>query len=353
MEKEEFSTNIKTISKRVKSLKDSLDTEEATKTSLIMPFFQTLGYDIFNPSEFIPEYTADVGIKKGEKVDYAIVLDDKLQILVEAKAVSEELTKHDSQLFRYFGTTDAKFSILTNGDEYKFYTDLDQPNKMDAAPFLKINLSKLRDNQINELFKFTKDNFNVEKITSSASELKYVDQVKDFFSNEQKNPDSEFTKYVMGAVYDGRKTESAIEDFKPIISTAITQLINEEVNDKLSNALNAPVSIKEENSKDKEKSIERSAVETTPEEIEAYATVKIISKDIVNDNRIFYRDNQSYFNVLLDDNIRKWILRVYFTNTHNFIELNDGKGTKLDFTNPTDIYNYSDDIKEVIKILSK
>lgn len=353
MEKEEFSTNIKAISKRVKSLKNSLDTEEATKTSLIMPFFQTLGYDIFNPSEFIPEYTADVGIKKGEKVDYAIVLDDKLQILVEAKAVNEELTKHDSQLFRYFGTTDAKFSILTNGDEYKFYTDLDQPNKMDAAPFLKINLSKLRDNQISELFKFTKDNFNVEKITSSASELKYVDQVKDFFSNEQKNPDSEFTKYVMGAVYDGRKTESAIEDFKPIISTAITQLINEEVNDKLSNALNTPVSIKEESSKDKEKSTERSAVETTPEEIEAYATVKIISKDIVNDNRIFYRDNQSYFNVLLDDNIRKWILRVYFTNTHNFIELNDGKGTKLDFTNPTDIYNYSDDIKEVIKILSK
>ncbi|QFP80254.1 type I restriction endonuclease [Latilactobacillus graminis] len=344
MEKEQFISNIKNISKRVEQLKESLTTEESTKTSLIMPFFQALGYDIFNPMEFIPEYIADVGIKKGEKVDYAIILDDSLQILIEAKSINESLTKHDSQLFRYFGTTNAKFSILTNGEEYRFFTDLDQPNKMDTTPFLTVNLTKLRDAQITELFKFSKDNFNVDNITSTASELKYVNEVKQYLSNEQEHPSIDFTKYIMSAVYEGRKTESAVEDFKPIIAKAITQFINEKVNDKLSSALKTSVSITEE---DKTPDPTGNEVETTSAEIESYATVKIILKDIVEGSRINYRDNLSYFNVLLDDNIRKWIVRVYFTNTHNFIELNDEQSTKLDFINPTDIYQYADQIKKV------
>ena len=126
---------INQFSERVESLKDSISTEEATKTSLIMPFFQMLGYDVFNPLEFVPEYTADVGIKKGEKVDYAIVIDDKPLILVECKSCNENLDKHGSQLFRYFGTTDAKFGILTNGIIYRFFTDLENKNKMDDTPF--------------------------------------------------------------------------------------------------------------------------------------------------------------------------------------------------------------------------
>lgn len=95
-----------------------------------MPFFSLLGYDVFDPHEFIPEFTADVGIKKGEKVDYAITKDGKPIILIEAKWCGDNLEKHGSQLFRYFGTTSAKFGILTNGIIYKFYTDLDESNKM-------------------------------------------------------------------------------------------------------------------------------------------------------------------------------------------------------------------------------
>ena len=109
MELEVLSEQLKNLGKRVHTLKDNINTEEATKTSLILPFFQILGYDIFNPLEFIPEFTADFGIKKGEKVDYAIKISDAPVILIEAKSISEKLTKHDSQLFRYFGTTTSKF----------------------------------------------------------------------------------------------------------------------------------------------------------------------------------------------------------------------------------------------------
>lgn len=358
MDKDEFISQIKNISKRVEQLRDTLETEEATKTSLIMPFFQALGYDVFNPLEFVPEYTADVGIKKGEKVDYAIVINDELQILIEAKAINEKLTKHDSQLFRYFTTTSAKFSILTNGQKYEFYTDLDQPNKMDSLPFLNIDLLKIRDAQINELYKFTKDIFNVENITSTASELKYVSEIGRYLAREFEKPSSNFTKYIMSSIYGGRRTENAIEEFKPLITKAANQLITNKVSDKLSNALNTSVSLK--NDSDTQKSQDRNhsnlksdnskdEIITTPEEIESYATVKLILKDIIDISRVTYRDNKSYFNVLLDNNIRKWILRVYFSQTHNYIELNDESNEKLDFSTPIDIYKYADKIIEIVK----
>lgn len=150
----EFEENLKKFVERIEKIKNNISTEEATKTSLIMPFFQILGYDVFNPNEFTPEYVADVGIKRGEKVDYAIILDGEVKILIEAKSVNEDLKKHSSQLFRYFGTSKAKLAILTNGVMYKFYTDLDEINKMDSTPFLEVNLLEMSDANIAELKKF-------------------------------------------------------------------------------------------------------------------------------------------------------------------------------------------------------
>ena len=116
----EFKDELRKYTERLENIKDTLQTEEATKMSLIVPFFQLLGYDVFNPLEFCPEYTADIGIKKGEKVDYAILMGKDPVILIEAKSVNKKLDRHSSQLFRYFVSTPAKFAILTNGIEYKF-----------------------------------------------------------------------------------------------------------------------------------------------------------------------------------------------------------------------------------------
>ena len=167
----EFNDVIKQFSERILSLKDTITTEESTKMSLVVPLFQLLGYDVFNPNEFCPEYIADVGIKKGEKVDYAILENGQPNILVECKSCSEQLDKHSSQLFRYFGTSPAKFGILTNGIIYRFYTDLEESNKMDLVPFLEIDMANLKDSSINELKKFCKDNFDKDKISVSYTHL--------------------------------------------------------------------------------------------------------------------------------------------------------------------------------------
>lgn len=353
MELETLAEQLKNLGKRVVTLKDSISTEEATKTSLIMPFFQILGYDIFNPLEFIPEFTADFGIKKGEKVDYAIKLNDEPVILIEAKSISEKLTKHDSQLFRYFGTTTSKFGILTNGQEYKFYTDLDEPNKMDNTPFLTIDITKIKDVQITEIAKFHKENFDVEKITSSASELKYLNNLKAFLSEQLTQPTESFLKYIVGEIYEGAKTKNTLEKFEPIVKKGFSQFISERVNEKLSAALNTNVDTKLPNDDISEEiedtSKTDSEIVTTPEELEAYTTTKIVLKDIIEPSRVFYRDNRSYFNILIDDNIRKWIMRVYVNNHQIKLVFNNDDRTVVEIKNPLDIVQYASILNEVSK----
>ena len=220
-----FNEDLKSFAERIIPLKDTISTEEATKMSMIIPFFQLLGYDVFNPSEFCPEYTADVGIKKGEKVDYAILINNQPEILIECKWCGESLTKHGSQLFRYFSTSPAKFAILTNGLTYQFFTDLDEANKMDLTPFLEINIDNLKDAQINELKKFSKEVFDKDNIFSTASELKYSTLIKGLLSQDLDAPSDDFIRYVLSGVYDGPKTQKVIDKFKPIVKKSFNGFI--------------------------------------------------------------------------------------------------------------------------------
>lgn len=353
---EKFTEQIKLLSKRVLTIKKSILTEEATKTSIIMPFFQILGYDIFNPAEFTPEFTADVGIKKGEKVDYAIMNDGQPVILIEAKGVNDILLKHDSQLFRYFGTTTAKFAILTNGIIYRFFTDLEQANKMDTDPFFEFNLLEIKDNQINELYKFKKDSFDLEKIFSTASDLKYLNKAKEYLNTLWTNPSEDFISHVTGHIYDGKKTKAALEKFEPIIKKSFKQIINDMVNEKLNAALQSTSS--EEVPLKKDNELEANIVDevevesliiTTQEEIEGYSIVKVILHETVDLERIYYRDNKAYFNILLDDSIRKWILRLRLNGNQKYIQFNDEDKSSVMIEGVTDLLKHRDKIVEVTK----
>ena len=222
----ELDEKLYSLSERIKQLKENIKTEEATKQSLIMPFFQSLGYDVFNPLEFVPEFTADVGIKKGEKVDYAILKDNEPIILIEAKPCSDDLSKHDSQLFRYFGTTKARFAILTNGIIYKFFSDLDQPNVMDKKPFYILDMENLSEQSITYVEKFIKANLDIDNILNTASDLKYLNLTKIAFKELMENPSDEFIRLLLNTgIYDGVKNQKVIDKFKPIAKRAMNQLL--------------------------------------------------------------------------------------------------------------------------------
>ncbi|SDD13243.1 hypothetical protein SAMN05421663_10720 [Terribacillus halophilus] len=351
---EEFADKIKALSKRVSNIVDTIETEEATKTSIIMPFFQLLGYDVFNPNEFLPEFTADVGIKKGEKVDYAIMKDSLPLILIEAKPVTQDLGRHDSQLFRYFGTTSAKFAILTNGKEYKFYTDLDETNKMDQKPFFIFDLFDIKESKITELHKFAKSNFDVDDILNTASELRYTNEIKELLSKEIKSPSDEFIHFFLKDIYPGKKTRNVLDSFKGVVAKSVNQFINEKVNDKLQAALNntsvqADAATKEEiniSADIKEESGEQPIV-TTEEEIEGYVHVKMVLNSVIEPERVFYRDNKSYFNILIDDNIRKWVCRLGLNGSNKWIQLNDDAKTIIKINHVQEINKHVEEIRAV------
>ena len=348
----DFNESIKQFAERVEKMKDTINTEEATKMSLVVPLFQNLGYDVFNPLEFCPEYVADVGIKKGEKVDYAILEDGKPNILIECKSCSEQLDKHSSQLFRYFGTTSAKFGILTNGIIYRFYTDLEESNKMDMVPFLEIDMLNFKDSTINEVKKFCKDNFDKDKIFSTAEELKYTSLIRALLASEYENPSEDFVRFVLYHIYDGQKNQRVIEKFTPVIKKAFSSFVNEIVNNKISSALADDNDIDAKEDAQPELPQEpASKIVTTEEEIESFYIIRGMLAEVVPVEDIVHRDTESYFGILYKDNNRKPICRINLDKKNKQLLIPDAnkKFERFYIDSLNDLYKYKKQLIEVAK----
>lgn len=344
-----FNEAFKDLAERVVSLKDTLATEESTKMSMILPFFQLLGYNVFDHTEFCPEYTADVGIKKGEKVDYAILIDGNPEILIECKWCGESLSKHGSQLFRYFGASPAKFGILTNGLVYQFFTDLDETNKMDLTPFLEIHLDNLKDAQINELKKFSKEVFDKDSIFSTASELKYSSLIKGHLAKDLDDPSDEFVRYILSNIYDGQKNQKVIDKFKPIVKKSFTGFINDIVNQKISSALTPEAD--EQTSADLVLDEPKSKIVTTEEEMEAFYIIRGILAGTIPIENIVHRDTESYFGILYQDNNRKPICRINLDTKNKQLLIPDEHKNfeRIYIDSLNDIYSYKNKLIAVAK----
>lgn len=336
----EVQNKVKELAARVATLKNNIHTEEATKNAFIMPFIQILGYDVFNPMEVIPEFTADIGIKKGEKVDYAILQDGNPIILIECKHWKENLDIHSSQLHRYFHVTKARFGLLTNGILYRFYTDLEEKNVMDMEAFLEFDIENIKDNALNELLKFHKTSFDVDKIIDSASGLKYSTAIKEILMQELAEPSEEFVRFFTKQIYTGKViTKKVLDQFSEIVKKATNQAFKDIVNDRLKSALT-----KEEPKVEVEEPQEEIKVVTTEEEIEAYHIIRSIVRTKVEVNRITARDTQSYFGILLDDNNRKPICRLHLNGSKKYIGLFDQnkKEERILLNNLDEIYLHTD-----------
>lgn len=336
----EFKDAVLQFASRVNQICAQIKTEEATKNALVMPFIQLLGYDVFNPFEVNPEFIADIGIKKGEKVDYAIMKDSKPIILIECKHFTQDLNPHNSQLFRYFHTTEAKFGLLTNGVNYRFYTDLVSPNKMDDKPFFEFKISEIKDNEIAELKKFHKSNFDIGNITNTASELKYLNEIKIHINNEIANPTEDFVRYFTKKVYPGQINQRVLDQFTVITKRAFGMLISDSISDRLKSALKS-----ENESSNPIKEAEPILVETTAEEKEAFMIIKSILRQKYDSKRITMRDAQSYCAILLDDNNRKSICRLYLDGKKKYIEvaIADKNFVKVEVQSLDDIYSLASD----------
>ena len=342
----ELNNQLKALADKIILLKDKIETEESTKHAFVLPFINILGYDTYNPTEVVPEFTADLGLKKGEKVDYAIFQNNEPILIIECKNWKEKLSVHGSQLFRYFHVTKTRFALLTNGIHYQFFTDLDEKNKMDQKPFLEFDLTDLRDNVINEITKFHKSNFDVNNIITNASSLKYIQEIRKQINEELTNPSNEFVKLFANKVYAGRLTEKVMEEFKELVHKGFNQFISEKINDRL----NAAITKEAQNQlEDLPETVDdESKINTSEEELEAYKIVVAILRRKLPTDRIVCRDTQSYFGILLDDNNRKPLCRLHLNGSKKYIGLfNDNKTEAKQLLNSIDdIYLFEKELLE-------
>jgi hypothetical protein len=340
------------LGERAVDLVSRVDTEEATKTALVMPFIQALGYDVFNPSEVIPEFTADVGIKKGEKIDYAICVGGEPVILVECKPHGAKLDNYGSQLYRYFSVTPARIAVLTDGIIYRLYSDLVAPNRLDEKPFLTLNLVSLKKAAVEQLSKLAKSTYDLEALLAAAEDLTYAAKVKTHFEKVIEDPDDDIVRYFVRPIYDGQLNQRVLDRFRPIVKSSLRGYVSEAVDARLraaldKNAITVDVAAIHDDNK-AESSDAEDEINTTEEEIEGLFAVKAILRDMVEPSRVTPRDVRSYFGILLDNNNRKPICRLWFNGKTKYLGVFDSSKseTRIRVEGPNDLFQHADAIRE-------
>ena len=344
---------IREIGARIPKQKELIQNEEATKTAFVLPFLSALGYNVFDPAEVVPEFTADVGTKKGEKVDYAIMMDGKPVMLVECKWCGTDLDQAEmSQLFRYFAVVEARIGILTNGVIYRFYTDLEEPNKMDKKPFFEVNLLDVQEQSVAELKKLSRSSFNLQEVLSAACDLKYTREIKRILADEMAQPSDDFARFFAERIHSGRITQNVKAQFVEITKKAFRSFLNDQITERLKSAMATPEppsgeQVAQDTVEPEPEPVPEPRVVTTPEELEAYYLVKSILRNVVDPSRISYRDYVNAFSVLLDGNKRKIVVQFVFSERGKQIRFLTEDRTdyeKVPIEDLDDIYKHSERI---------
>ena len=368
----DFKDQILQLSDRIKKQKDSISTEEATKNAFIMPLIASLGYDVFNPFEVVPEMDCDLIKKKGEKIDYAIMKDENPILLIECKHCKQDLNLHDTQLQKYFVASKSRFGVLTNGIEYRFYTDLEKVNIMDERPFLVVNMLDLSDADIEQLKKFHKSYYNENNVLSTAKELKYTTEIKEIFNKEIQSPTSDFVRFFAKQIYTtGQITQNVVEMFTPLVKKSMSMVINDIIAERLNTAMkndeqvedttnissNLPNSPKENTENKLPEGIvymdKEAGIITTQEEMDAYNIVRSILRRSVDASRITYKDYKTYFVISLDNSQWYWICRISIGARKKQIGIPVNKYKSCDWIqidSIDDIFKYADRLEESIKM---
>lgn len=362
----DFIDQIKAVSQQIPKLREQVLTEEATKNAFVMPFINALGYNVFNPTEVCPEFTADVPGLKGEKVDYAIIMDGIPIILIECKwcGASLENPKHSSQLHRYFHATEAKFGILTNGILYRFYTDTEKTNVMDEKPFFEFNMMDFNESMVNELKRFSKIAFNPEQMADFAKNLLYTKEIKRLMAEQLTEPSPEFVKFFASQVYTGRLTVSVTDKFTEITKRSLKEFINDRITDRLKSAIDLPDTITTAQSTsnqdtevdtEADSSLPESEIPVTEEEMQGFLIVKAILREVIDVSQLQFKVTKNYFGINLDNKVSRTVCRLWFKSSKKYIGIIDvdGKEAKKAISSLDEIYGLVEILKDRAKYITQ
>lgn len=326
---------------------NTIKTEEATKTALIMPFLVELGYNVFNPEEVIPEFVADIAKRNGEKVDYAIKINGKVSIVIEAKDIKENLSNHSKQLARYFVNTEAKIAILTNGLEYWFFTDLEKDNIMDNDPFFKINLTDYTKEQEEQLKDFTKEHFDENRLYGNAEKLRIQKKLATEIVNQFRDPSDEFTRVIINDIYSGTKTQAVLTEYREYIKAAYENVMNAEMMKRI--FPNQDVELEVEDKVVTE--VKKKEANTTENELAVYNYIQVMLQAECKQKgiKLTWKDNLSYFNILLNGKVSKCIVRVFDKKELKATIYTPEDELVIELNTPLDILEYKEQVKQAFE----
>ena len=363
-------SQIQALAERVKAALNEQLNEANTKSSLIMPFLQAMGYDVFDHSEVAQEYVSEFGTKKGEKVDIAILREREPVMLIECKPLGDALdTGRCSQLFRYFNTQPARIGILTDGRRYLFFSDLEKENIMDGKPFMEIDLLNFNERALPELQKLTKDSWDLDAALSSAETLKYTRAIKILVSKDVVEPSDSLVRYYASQCYDGKIMPRVLEVFRNIVKRAYSEYVSDEISKRLETVRKVEEQAHEAQN-EQYQSIEhnlpvepctgKDGIVTHNTEVWALVAIRTLLREVVDPTRIMLRDQKSYCSILLDDNNRKPICRLFnfqhfdwgmdnIGKNSSILIFTDSKPKKFPLQFVDDIYPLADKLIEAVK----
>jgi hypothetical protein len=282
--------------RRVKELADHVKgNEQATKQSLIGPFLTMLGYDLTDPRECVPEYKADFGKDRSSKpIDWAFLHSGNFAFFVEAKEVGKKLGGYDEQLADYFAKDpNVKLGILTNGAQWRFFTDVEHANVMDKEPFAKWDIMSDETPPFDVITLLQKQQFNAELIRAYGQRKRAQNLLVGELSRLLE-PSTEFTKLAVANIETRNLTQAVVDNWKPVVANAIDEWAKQRMLHTVLNAPSAAAAPAEDGSK----------IETTKEELDAFEVVtRLLGKDFP----VAYEDSVAYFKIHLPER-RTWVM---------------------------------------------
>lgn len=309
----EFAAKVATHTEHVKKVGAHCTTEETTKQALILPLLDILGFSPYDPTKVRAEHAADFpGAKAGERVDYALFCNNVPVMLIEAKPYVSNLTNHCPQLSRYFNATpEVTVGVITNGREWRFFTDLVNKNIMDAEPFLTIHFDAKQSDTWRQLAQFHHDKFQPDALRALAEENIYLTAFKGAITSVLRECDADFVKYIAGRAGIQRTfTAKFIDTVQPIMKQALAQAIS----DMVTSSLAAPVP--EEAPATPTPAINPNAPIVDPSNARIITTagerrVLEVCQDVLYGEDLQGKDTESYFTVLYNGKNNRWLLRYW------------------------------------------
>lgn len=312
----EFKSRLVNHVEHVKTVGPHCSTEETTKQALILPLLDILGFSPFDPLKVRAEYSADFpGVKSSERVDYALFSNNQPVMFIEAKAYSQNLTNHSPQLSRYFNATPGvKIAAITNGKEWRFFTDLKHQNMMDNEPFLRVNMLDLAADADSQLAKFQHDQFQVDELRTFAEDRMYLAAFKSVIETSLREVDMEFVRFIaLRTSLESKLTAKFLESIAPLVKQAVAEAVGGMVVSGLS-AQSAPERIAEqpavmEEEKVDEVNLDNPRIVTTMAEKRLLKIVKDMLGGAAASEDIIGKDTESYYAILYQGKNNRWLLR--------------------------------------------